>query len=86
MILKLIRSSRDTVQHFMIGKYGLNYPIDSSTYRCSYVQMKVNSTRPDYTYIYWFLTTFTLPVILGTRNPRLLTQNAWNLLQWKSGY
>jgi len=39
----------------MVGRYGVNYPIDASTYHCYYLYMKVTPPSPlDSARIFWF--------------------------------
>ncbi len=62
-----------------IGKIGYNFPIDSNKYKCLYLAMDVESTKPDYYEVYWFKDNYLNGGAWGT-TPVLVNKDwGWNL-------
>lgn len=72
-----------TTNAINVGKYGVNYPIPSSTYHCLYYAMRVNSSSPDWSQVFWFANTHlndgTAP--WGVSNGIYISPSIWKLYQ-----
>jgi hypothetical protein len=62
-----------------LGKVGANYPIDSSKYKCLYMAMDVESSKPDYFEVYWFANNYLNGGSWGTTNVLMNLDLGWNL-------